>query len=329
MISAFGVDHGEEIAKSLVDGKFVRAVDVGAKGLRAARKNAQGGYVSDAGNPLEQLLRATGAAPARSKSDVPSFDKSGLFGGRYLSRGPDDETISVLTNKEGVTQMLSQLAGRDLSGAPAEAIEFVGTKSGKYKNAHPLRYGSAKGGRTYVVSDKKDEKTIAHELLHSEGRSSWRIAQVQNDPKKLAREEARADTLSGTHSEIHRSPFFRSHTQLNRANGEKASKLRAKATRDQGKADRAESIFGQTYYGTRANMRGQAADTGDAFKRTQDKIDADGRYGTKEGFARYKRRKATQRATLGAGAGAGTVVVAAYKTKDGREVKGYRRKSDG
>lgn len=327
MISAFGVDHGDEtFSKSLVDGKFVRAAEVGAKGLRDAREKVEGGSSMFDTSALFQAL-GLGGGGRRAADAAFGSNKGGLNGGRYQPQ-PDMENMAILGNKENVTQFLSQLTGRDLSGKPSEAIEFVGTKGGKYKNAHPLRYGSAKGGRTFVVSDKKDGKTIEHELLHSEGRSSWRLAQIQADPVKLAREEARADTLSGTHSEIHRSPFMRSHTQMNRANGDKEGKLRAKSIRDKGKAERSESLFGQTYYGTRANMRGQAADTGGAFKRTQDKIDSDGRYGTKEGFARYKRRKTTQRAAVGAGAGAGTVVVAAYKTKEGREVKEHRRKRD-
>lgn len=325
MISAFGVDHGrDEFAKSLIDGKFVRAVDVGAKKLRDARTAA--GH--DPYNFVDALLRMK--VPADKAADAAfSASKDGLMGGRYRSTGLDAEQAKVLQNKAMVTEHLSQLAGRDLSGKPSEAIEFVGTKSGKYKNAHPLRYGSAKGGRTYVISDKRDGKTVQHELLHSEGRSSWRLAQIQSDPVKLAREEARADTLSGTHSQIHRSPLLRSHTQMNRANGDKADKLRVKAIREKGKSERASGLFGQTYHGMRAGAFEQAANTGSAFKRTQDKIDADGRYGVKEGYARYKRRRNIQRASLAAGAGTGGVVVAAYQTKDGRKVAEHRRKSRG
>src|SRR5262245_901256 len=71
-----------------------------------------------------------------------------------------------------------------------------------------IRVGSAKGGRSYVSGQASPKETpfiTAHEAEHANvKRSSYRLhGQIMKDPKKLMREEARADYHSYGHYSKH------------------------------------------------------------------------------------------------------------------------------
>lgn len=297
MISAFGVEHGSLVSKSYVKGKFVAATKAGAKALRAERH----AYVKGG--------------------------KGGAGGGRYKKSVPDDTNERLKMALDIRRIKMSQLTGVDMTVRPAEKLREVGTKSGKYKNAHPEIWGSKKDGRITLVGDKMDDQTKAHELMHAKKRSSWRLVQIEDDPVKLAREEARVDTLSGTHSLKH-GIGIRSHTDANRKLASNASKYRAKGAKAGADAKkRGNGTFRGMVSEARESTYNAAADKGEAFARVQDKLDSKGGFGAKAAYEAREKRRRNQKVLAGVGAASGGgIAVAAYQTKDGRKVKGYERK---
>lgn len=207
VISAWGVEHGTPVSKSLVGygaggAKFKRAVDVGAKGLREAR---------------ERLTREDIDTKWHERSREPSGQgRRKPKGVGVYARREDPEATKTLATLDMQRGFLGHLTGKDMSARPAEKLQFMGTQMGNYSNAHPAKWGSKKGGRVTIVADPKmrGSKVVDHELLHAQG-SSWRAAQIGSDPAKMLREEARADTLSGTYRKLYLGRM-RSHTEVNR-----------------------------------------------------------------------------------------------------------------
>jgi hypothetical protein len=206
VISTWGVEHGE-ISKSLVgQNKFVPAVKLGAKKLRAARER----MLTDTknapkGGDLDLALRMRKVEGSSKKRDLsyplPGNKKAGVYG-----RRGDARTDVVTEAKTMGDAILSELKGQATGKATFRS------KSGKkypvhlvpdYQNAHPIRTGSKKGGKTEIVSGRglKNASTMRHEVLHADNKSSWRTAQINSRPRAQRREEARADTLSGTYKE--------------------------------------------------------------------------------------------------------------------------------
>lgn len=201
VISAWGVEHGTPVSKSLVGygaggAKFKRAVDVGAKGLREARERLTGPGSRDEPHEIRRTLESR---------------KKGIYARRH---DPEAQKTKDVLNMQ--REYLGSLTGTDLSKMPKEKLQFVGTRDGDYPNAHPAKWGSKKGGRVTVIADPKfrKPKIIEHELMHAQ-QSSWRGAQIGKDPMKMLREEARADTVSGTYRRLYLGRM-RSHTEVNR-----------------------------------------------------------------------------------------------------------------
>lgn len=234
MISAWGVEHGDPIAKSLVgQNKFVPAVKMGAKGLKNARKKMlYDRKYAERGLDFGSLHRVENAPKGKDLS-YRKRDYAGSMGkdrksGVYAPRG--DLRTDVVSGTLSSTRTVLGNMTRGKSGT-----KTFKSKSGKkyrvhvipgYDNAHPVRYGSRKGGTTQIVAGDKflegkdTAKIMRHEVLHADGKSSWRTAQIGSRSRARVREEARADTLSGTYKINTRKDMFKngavSHTASNR-----------------------------------------------------------------------------------------------------------------
>lgn len=211
MESAWGVEHGSPITKSLVgQNKFVPATKLGAKGLKAARKKMLTNG-SHARNPMmgefDLLMRQQKVTRSSKKRDLSypleAPGKAGVYGRRGDAR---TDLVTDFRNEGG--KLLAQIK------EGASGTKTFKSKSGKkykvhvipgYDNAHPLRTGSKKRGTTEIIAGenflqgKDAAKVMRHEVLHGDNKSSWRTAQINSSPRSRLREEARADTLSGTY----------------------------------------------------------------------------------------------------------------------------------
>jgi hypothetical protein len=292
------------VSKSYVgNGVFIAASKLGKKGLKQVRAERHG-----------RTMFGTERNPK----------------GVYQRKAGDEKyNEEAAFNLHAARAQMSQMTGRDMSKKPKGTgknnMEKVPTLDPSYKNAHPMIWGK-KGDGFYMVSGKKfanNKSTIAHESLHAE-KSSWRMAQIQVDPVKRAREEARADTLSGTHKEIHANPLLRSHTEVNRKMDREAPKYEAKAKKARAKTEGQDpDSLWATISGARADTYESAAKQGRAFADTQDRIDASGKFKTKQSRRRVQRVRQVQRvAAVGtAGGGAGAYAWNESKYKRGRDGK--------
>lgn len=168
MISAFGVDHGG-ISKSLVDGVFKPASK-----LTGAERRAVGGY---------KKLRG-----------VTSADNEHRAGEKHIKDYHSDRNIRIGVKTGKVTQGKQGTVRRYKHSLISSQVP-VGA------GGFHIRTGSAKEGTSYVhLREGADKSTKAHELAHARpARSGYRMAQIVKDPKKLMREEARADFESRGH----------------------------------------------------------------------------------------------------------------------------------
>lgn len=246
---------------------YLRAVDMGKKGLRERRRN----------------------------------------GASYRSQGLDSTQQAIKDNLEMSREIGRSITGRDMARKP-KGVEQIVAIDPAYPNAHPLPWGGKKDRSAYFVGGEaflKEPKVVEHELLHAQ-KSSWRLAQIQVDPAKIGREEARADTLSGTY----RLHGTRAHTYQNRRDAKKGNpaKSRAKAER----AIESGSAFGSVYH----TMRAQTGEKARAFRETQDKISPE----PKSYYDRQRRRIVGTRIAVGGGTlvGVGGYQVGQRRDKNGR-----------
>jgi hypothetical protein len=213
MESAWGVEHGSPITKSLVgQNKFVPAVKLGAKRLKAARAKMMD---DDRWHPAKGhvLIRRMTIEGKPQKKDLsyplPPGDPANGGPGKWLRSGVYRRRGDARTDL--VTEVKAMGDG-ELAGLKRQATSKTTfrAKNGKtypvhivpdYPNAHPIRTGSKKHGKTEIVSGRAQAKadTMRHEVLHADGKSSWRTAQINSRPRAQRREEARADTISGTY----------------------------------------------------------------------------------------------------------------------------------
>lgn len=265
MISAWGVEHGS-VSKSLVgQNKFVPAVKLGAKRLKAARAKMMD---DDRWHPAKshinyrrQVVQDASKKKDMSYPEVPGRTNSPgkwLRSGVYRKRG-DARTDVVAETHEQVNSALGGLK-REASRTTA----FQGKNGKKYKvhvvpnypNAHPIRTGSRKGGRTEIVAgngkNTMNPATMRHEVMHADNKSSWRVSQIGSQSRALKREEARVDTLSGTYKQSTLRDLASgktggtiSHTAGNRFSQDRSSRefrrTQDKIFRGQGKSPRKES----------------------------------------------------------------------------------------
>jgi hypothetical protein len=212
MESAWGVEHGTPVSKSLVgQNKFVPAVKLGARRLKAARAKMKN---DDRWHPARSDVgfrrKMVEDAPKKKDMSYPegpgdtkisTFNRSGV----YRRRGDARTDVVNETHQE--------IAGA-LGGLKREASRVTAfqAKSGKkypvhvvpnYPNAHPIRTGSKKGGKTEIVAGDRqmNPATMRHEVMHADNKSSWRLSQIGSRSRSLKREEARVDTLSGTYKQ--------------------------------------------------------------------------------------------------------------------------------
>lgn len=289
MISAWGIDHGDVVSKAyLGNGRWAKASDLGRFGLRQ--------------------VRAQRAKPG---------DSHGVY-----RRGPKDEPYDrkVKQNLDDTRLNVGLIAGRDLSKRPPRAgANKVPTIDANYPNAHPIAWGSKKDKRFWMVSGDSlanNKKVLRHEAMHAD-KSSWRLAQIQSNPAKLGREEARADTLSGSHSLKHKNRAVRSHTDVNRTLSARRNPEKAQAKADQWnkKADD-NPLSWSRLRATTSQNRADRASYSQAFRQTQDKIEdaAGGRYRVKQEWRKRTARRAAANSAVPA-AVAGGVAYNQYRDK--------------
>jgi len=264
------------------------------------------------GGAFKSVARLTAKERGELKASLHHSKQTRKFGGskehvkrsnHYATR-PDDRNDEIMANHRGAREFLTALSGRDMSKRPTRAIEDIPTKDKSYANVHPSRWGSAKGGRTYVVGGQTASapNVREHELLHSEGRSSWRMAQIQSDPAKAAREEARADTVSGTFKNKYKARNLKSHSEAHRNTARKERSTKFVAGRLERSAKKAGpySIRGGVQEATAANMRSSLKNSKE-FTRVQDKISDK----PKAFFTAKQRKKTAVRAGVATGTTAG------------------------
>lgn len=143
-------------------------------------------------------------------------------------------------------------AWKDTRKAQVEAVHSIlshGTKENPSMipgSAGTYRVGGKSSGQSYVVSNLPKEipkklrrQTMGHEAMHAlPKRSSYRLHnQIMSDPKKLFREEGRADYLSGGHYSKHPdsgsvyAQGARAIDQMNRKGPDVPFKLQKKTTK--------------------------------------------------------------------------------------------------
>ena len=299
--SAWGVP----IEKSLVghgpNGPIYRAaVKVGAKGLRKVRS--------------ENHLFQPQAVRGNSTKHV-TLGRGGNTGGMYKPGTGEKYDPKPAENIRQVRGALHTMTGRDFNKRPRIRGDTVHIKG--YPNAHPVAWGGKKDKVSYMVGSKTMLKlpgTRKHELLHAD-KSSWRLAQIQSDPVKLAREEARADTLSGTYRR--NGPL--AHTYQNRRT---AGKLDPAKTGPKAKAAKKSGGIGEA---AAAEAKHTQAKSSHAFKETQEKIDraSGGRYKAERAY-RVKRAGVIGAQTTVVG---GTGALMYHDNKKGKQERAKVRKS--
>jgi hypothetical protein len=254
MESAWGVEHGSPITKSLVgQNKFVPAVKLGARRLKAARKRMA---TDDRWAPQKSAspLRRKLVEDAPKKQDMsyplPGNRKAGAYGRRGDAR--TDVVREVHTEVNGALSELKGQATRTTAFQSKSGKKYKVSVVPGYPNAHPIRTGSKKRGKTEIVTGEKqmNASVMRHEVMHGDGKSSWRLSQIGSRSRSLKREEARADTLSGTYKQNKPRDFVDnmgavSHTAGNRI-GQNRSAREFRRTQDQifrgqGKSPRKES----------------------------------------------------------------------------------------
>lgn len=170
---------GENITKSFVPGKgYVKATEAGVKVLRRAAKER----------------------PAH-------FEDAKLTQELHNDRFKEGQ--------KAIHGLLKQTSNRGtMSGASIQRPRLalgIGLKASGTKG-FMVRTGSAKGGTSHVILPKDAPQHIVnHEMTHAAPkRSSYRMHQIVTDPKKLMREEARAEMGSNR-----RAGYYRTYDKTN------------------------------------------------------------------------------------------------------------------
>lgn len=188
MESAFGIEHG--FSKSLVNGSWKKASELSSK-----ERKAVGGYRKLRGVTESDKTFRDVNAPATKEMhrQLDNSHKGGVF-------APSE--IKTHHLKSGKTKSYGW--GAYSLGNPLSGTSMAGTTS---------RIGGKRGAAKVIYSNTQSaggsmhpESTLKHELAHAAPkRSSYRLHQLHQDPKKLMREEARADAAIGhyaTHPEV-------------------------------------------------------------------------------------------------------------------------------
>lgn len=178
MHSAFGVDHGY-VSKSFVNGKFVSASTLSAK---QARKVRAGG----------QYKKATG--PKKSDTAFKANQTQMLQAAREMKPGETQREVFSSAKHQGFDRRKN--AKIDLQDTtPSFSLAGEGKA-----HASASKFGPKKGGVNLMTTHGKNAaspQTLAHEKAHlAPNRSGYRLHQIVRSPKKLMREEARADAVA-------------------------------------------------------------------------------------------------------------------------------------
>jgi hypothetical protein len=160
MISAFGVEH--IVSKSYVNGKWVKAVELGGK-----ERKAMGGYKKARGVSRSDRLFMASNKKTKKQVDLPKKRVKTTEGPggttHYYEHGP--KSTFLPPGAGGVTFREGGKKGISHVHVPKKAV-------GGLKAGHVMR----------------------HEEAHARvGRTGYRMSQIVNSPKKLMREEGRAD----------------------------------------------------------------------------------------------------------------------------------------
>lgn len=211
MRSAWGIDDGQ-VSKSRIPGRGFKAITAMTSGER------------------DKLRASMIHAPGRRSS--------------HWSARQDPQLRDVKSTMKDNNLMRMRIAGDTNIRRPTKGVVDVKTTA---HGATAAIYGPKKGPQrgVYLLRGPKGggKKIREHELLHTKNRSSWRLAQIENDAGKLAREEARVDTLSGTHKMLHLTSGMRSHTQVNRAQAKMLPRLEREAAASGEKSWGSSGIF--------------------------------------------------------------------------------------
>ena len=196
MISAFGVEHG--ISKSLVGGVFKPASK-----LTRAERGAVGGYKKARGVTAadQEFKHVQGQTKAYHAALTPTRS---------------------FKSKSGTTHVYEHnILSR---GIPKGAAGFHVREGGKQGTSH-VHYRSDK----IIGADNKPKSTLMHEMAHARpARSSYRMNQIIDSPKKLFREEGRADFESRGHFKKRPEGGY-AQAAMNRVKTKDAKKLETRA----------------------------------------------------------------------------------------------------
>jgi hypothetical protein len=180
MKSAFGVEHG--ISKSYVNGKWVKAVSLSPK---------QAGKVKAGG----QYKKATG--PKKSDTEFKTNQTTVLQAARGLKPG-ETESGGLFTRVKHSGFDRRKNAKIDIQDTTPSFAPLGG--SGAKLEASALKVGPKRGGVNLMTTHGKDAasaQTLKHEKAHlAPDRSGYRMHQIARSPKKLMREEGRADAVA-------------------------------------------------------------------------------------------------------------------------------------
>lgn len=166
------------VTKSFIPGKgWVKATDVGAQGLReAARKRPK--HFKD--------------AKTKAKSESAEY------------REHDDAVREHIADMKKGGRVKPLKSARRAEHAEATWMEGQSMKATQGVKAYAVHAGGRKGERMIVAPKGTDRTTFNHELAHVRPkRSGYRLYKIIKDPKKLMKEEARADMSSGHVGDYH------------------------------------------------------------------------------------------------------------------------------
>jgi hypothetical protein len=178
MTSAFGIEH---ISKSYVNGKWVKAAELTGK---QAKKIAVGG----------QYKKAKGTT--KFDRQFKAEQTQTLQGARKMKPGEKQRSLFTRVEHKGFDRRGN--AKIDIQNSkPTLALP---NDSGNALLASAQKIGHKRGGVHLLTthgSGAASAQTIAHEKAHlSPSRGGYRLAQIVRSPKKLMREEARADAVA-------------------------------------------------------------------------------------------------------------------------------------
>ena len=178
MISAFGVEHGG-VSKSFVNGKWVKAAELSGK--QASKIRAGGQYKKARGTTKSDREFKTNNTTVLSEARKmkPGEQQRSLF--NTVRHGGFDRRGNTKIDMHDTTPSLSFGSGGTIQ-------------------ASAQKFGPKRGGVHMITTNgpgKASPVTLAHEKAHlSPDRGAYRMKQITRSPKKLMREEARADATA-------------------------------------------------------------------------------------------------------------------------------------